>query len=122
MKPSEEKFPSPQDFPAGPSQVDSDRGQSRQISAFDRTGVERNRDNNPPRLGIPERPCSKKPTATERKPAVVWKGSSRATSDRKVASQNPIKSHKQTPRNKDISRRIVVPEPPQAGTDETPEP
>jgi nucleoid DNA-binding protein len=59
-------------------------------------------------LGIP---ASKKPTATRRKPAVVWKGSSHATSDRKVASQNPIKSHKPTPRNKDVSPRIVVPEP-----------
>ena len=55
--------------------------------------------------------ASKKPTATRRKPTVVWKGSSRATSDRKVASQNPTKSHKPTPRNKDISPRIVVPEP-----------
>jgi len=56
-------------------------------------------------------PTNKKPTATRRKPDVVWKGSSRATSDRKVASRNPTKPHKPTPRNKDISPRIVVPDP-----------
>jgi nucleoid DNA-binding protein len=53
----------------------------------------------------------KKPSATRRRSTVVWKGSSHATSDRKVASQNATKSHMPTPRSKDISPRIVVPEP-----------
>jgi hypothetical protein len=44
--------------------------------------------------------ANKKPTATRRKPAVVWKASSRQTSDRKVASQNPTKPHRPTPWNK----------------------
>jgi nucleoid DNA-binding protein len=60
--------------------------------------------------------ANKKPTATIRKPAVVWKDSSRATPDRKVASQNPTKPHQPTPWSKHISPRpvsprLVVPEP-----------
>jgi nucleoid DNA-binding protein len=47
---------------------------------------------------------NKKPTSTRRKPAVVFKGSSRATPDRKVASQNPTKPLHPAP-------RIVVPRP-----------
>ena len=54
-------------------------------------------------------PANKKPTATRRKPAVVFKGSSRAASDRKVAAQNPTKPLKLPPRP-DFTRR-VVPEP-----------
>jgi len=53
--------------------------------------------------------ANKKPTATRRKPAVVWKESSRATSERKVASQNPTKPQQPTPRNKAISPRPVSP-------------
>ena len=69
-------------------------------------------------LGIP---AGKKPTATRRKPTVDWKGSSGATSDRKVASQNPIKPHKPTPRNKDISRRMPEPLKPRQPKHRTPE-
>jgi hypothetical protein len=54
--------------------------------------------------------ANKKPTATRRKPAVVFKDSSRATSDSKVASQNPTKPHPPAPRPI-ISPRRVVPEP-----------
>ena len=42
--------------------------------------------------------ANKKPTATIRKPAVVFKGSSPPTSERKVASQNPTKPFKLPPR------------------------
>jgi nucleoid DNA-binding protein len=52
---------------------------------------------------------TKKPTATRRKPAVVFKGSSRAASDRKVAAQNPTKPLKLPPRP--VFPRRVVPEP-----------
>jgi hypothetical protein len=55
-------------------------------------------------------PANKKPAATRRKPAFVWKGSSRATSDRKVAVQNPTKRFKLPPRP--VFTRRVVPEPP----------
>ena len=53
--------------------------------------------------------ANKKPTATRRKPAVVFKGSSPATSDRKVASQNPTKRIKLRPRP--VFPRPGVPEP-----------
>jgi hypothetical protein len=53
--------------------------------------------------------ATKKPTATRRKPDVVFKDSSRATSDRKVASQNPTKRIKLRPRP--VFPRRVVPEP-----------
>jgi hypothetical protein len=52
---------------------------------------------------------TKKPTATRRKPAVVFKGSSRAAPDRKVAAQNPTKPLKLPPRP--VFPRRVVPEP-----------
>jgi hypothetical protein len=51
----------------------------------------------------------KKPIATIRKPAVVWKASSPATSDSKVAAQNPTKRIKLRPRP--VFTRSVVPEP-----------
>jgi nucleoid DNA-binding protein len=54
--------------------------------------------------------ANKKPTATIRKPAVVFKASSPATPDRKVAWQNPTKPHRPAPWNKDTPR-IVVPRP-----------
>jgi len=53
--------------------------------------------------------ANKKPTATRRKPAVVWKGSSPATSDSKVAAQNRTKRIKLRPRP--VFTRRVVPEP-----------
>jgi hypothetical protein len=53
---------------------------------------------------------NKKATATRRKPVVVFKGSSRATSDRKVAAQNPTKPYKLPP--PPVFPRRVVPEPP----------
>ena len=53
--------------------------------------------------------ANKKPTATRRKPAVVWKGSSPATSDSKVAAQNRTKRIKLRPRP--VFPRRVVPEP-----------
>jgi nucleoid DNA-binding protein len=54
--------------------------------------------------------ANKKPTATIRKPAVVFKASSSAIPDRKVAWQNPTKPHRPAPWNKDTPR-IVVPRP-----------
>ena len=54
--------------------------------------------------------ANKKPTATRRKPAVVWKSRSQATSDSKVAAQNPTKRIKLPPRP-DFTRRVVL-EPP----------
>ena len=53
--------------------------------------------------------ANKKPTATRRKPALVWKGSSPATSDSKVAAQNRTKRIKLRPRP--VFTRRVVPEP-----------
>jgi nucleoid DNA-binding protein len=55
--------------------------------------------------------ANKKPTATIRKPAVVFKGSSPPTSERKVASQNPTKPHQPTPRNWNLYPRTIVPRP-----------
>src|ERR1035437_3680255 len=67
-------------------------------------------------------PADKKPTATRRKPAVVFKGSSRATPHRKVASQNPSRPLKFRLRKKDISRRIVAPGPLKPGPPKSPSP
>jgi hypothetical protein len=53
--------------------------------------------------------ANKKPTATIRKPAVVFKASSPATLDKKVAAQNPLLPHRPTPWNKHISPRPVFP-------------
>jgi hypothetical protein len=53
--------------------------------------------------------ANKKPTATIRKPAVVFKGSIPVTSERKVAAQNPTKPFKLPPRP--VFPRPGVPEP-----------
>src|ERR1017187_3590256 len=53
--------------------------------------------------------ANEKPTATRRKPAFVFKGSSPATSDRKVAARNPTKRIKLPPRP--VFPRRVAPEP-----------
>ena len=53
--------------------------------------------------------ANKKPTATIRKPAVVFKASSPAIPDKKVASQNPTKRFKLPPRP--VFPRPGVPEP-----------
>jgi nucleoid DNA-binding protein len=55
--------------------------------------------------------ATKKPTATIRKPAVVFKSSSRPTPNRKVASQNPAKPHRPAPWSKNIHPRVIVPRP-----------
>lgn len=102
------------DVPAGSAQVGSGRGQGRQISALDRTGVGCHRDNHPARLEGPEHPRNKKPTATRKKKAVAWKGSRRATSDRKVASPAPAKPRKlrRNPRKRiELPPRPVFPLP-----------
>ena len=53
--------------------------------------------------------ASKKPTATIRKPAVVFKASSPVTPDKKVVSQTLTWPLKPAPRKKGIARRIVLP-------------
>jgi hypothetical protein len=53
--------------------------------------------------------ANKKPTATIRKPALVFKVRSPAITDRKVASQNPTRPHQPAPRNKNFSPRPVSP-------------
>jgi nucleoid DNA-binding protein len=55
--------------------------------------------------------ANKKPTTTIRKPAMVFKASSPATSERKVASQNPTKPRQPTPRNMGLYPRLVMPRP-----------
>ena len=111
MKPSERNSPPPKISPPERRKLTAigvKAGKSRRLIAQELNVTETTirRD-----LEVQGITANKKPTATRRKPAVVWKGSSRATSDRKVASQNPTKPHQPTPRNKDISPRIVVPEP-----------
>src|ERR1017187_7311986 len=111
MKPSERNSPPPKISPAerrklaviGVKAAKSQRLIAQELNVTETT-IRRD-------LEVQGIPANKKPTATRRKPAVVFKGSSRATSDRKVASQNPTKPHQSTPRNKDISPRIVVPKP-----------
>jgi nucleoid DNA-binding protein len=111
MKPSERNSPPPKISPPERRKLTAigvKAGKSRRLIAQELNVTETTirRD-----LEVQGITANKKPTATRRKPAVVWKGSSRATSDRKVALQNPTKPHQPTPRNKDISPRIVVPEP-----------
>jgi nucleoid DNA-binding protein len=111
MKPSERNSPPPKISPPERRKLTAigvKAGKSRRLIAQELNVTETTirRD-----LEVQGITANKKPTATRRKPAVVWKGSSRATSDRKVASQNPTKPHQPTPRNKDISPRIVVPKP-----------
>lgn len=57
--------------------------------------------------------ANKKPTATRRKKAVVFKASHRAISDRKVAAQHPTKRIKLPPRP--VFPRRVLPKPPKPG-------
>ena len=63
---------------------------------------------------------TKKPTATRRKPAVVFKASSPAASDSKVAAQTPAKPLKLPPRP--VFPRRVVPEPLKPGPPKPPSP
>jgi nucleoid DNA-binding protein len=120
IKPAERNSPPPKISPAERRKLAAigvKAGKSRRLIAqqLDVTATTIRRDMKV--LGITR---NKKPTATRRKPAAVWKSSRRATSDRRVAVQNPTKRLKLPPRP--VFPRRVVPEPLKPGPPKPPSP
>src|ERR1035441_1760550 len=120
MKPSEINSPPPKITPAERRKLTAigvKAGKSRRLIAQKLNVTETTIRRDLEALGITR---TKKPTATRRKPAVVFKGGGRATSDRKVAAQNPTKPLKLPPRP--VFPRLVVPEPLKPGPPKPPGP